>query len=383
MPSSREEYSIKSFIRLWKPFFSDLRNWFVFFGTLLILLLIFFTGFYKQDLVIFPNTAGKNGYVIYNDSSNLGHSKVIDYTQTDSSLRISFMLHEGFINPYVGIRFFPDNPTQELNISGYNQMTIKVSGSPISHLILYLITADHQVKDSLHPLAHRHSGTGIKVSPMPESATISFNQFQTPDWWYEEIDQLPHEFTSPELQHFKGIAITTGIKTELNTPHWLEIHSVIFQKDNSIVLYILSVIQALVLFLLLIRYYTALNRKKRTITVNYKPVAIEAEKPDQTKSFLDYIHTHFSDPELSLKTVSKHSGVHQRVITETIAQRFNCNFKTYINQIRIKEAQRLLRESNLNISEIAYNVGFNSPSNFNRVFKNLTGKNPTEFIREV
>ena len=381
MPSSREEYPAKSFIRFWKPFFSDLRNWFVFFGALLILLLVFFTCFYKRNLVIFPNTT-ESGYVIYNDSSNFGHSKVIDYTQTDSSLRIDFILHEGFINPYVGIRFFPDNQMQELDISDYNQMTIKVSGSPISHLIMYLITADHQVKDTQHRLAHRHSGTGIKVSTLSESVTIPFKLLQTPDWWYEEIDQLPHEFTSPELQHFKGIAITTGIRTELDTPHQLHIYSIVLQKDNTIAIYILSITQILTLLFLLVKYYSSLKRTERTITVNYKPVAVEAEKPDQTKSFLDYIHIHFSDPELSLKTISKYSGVHQRVITETIAQRFNCNFKTYINQIRIKEAQRLLRESNLNISEIAYNVGFNSPSNFNRVFKNLTGKNPTEFIRE-
>ncbi len=380
MRSTREEYPVKSFIRFWKPFFSDLRNWFVFFGVLFILLLIFFTCFHKRDLVIFPDTG--SGYVVYDDSSNFGHSKVIAYTQTDSSLRINFVLREGFIAPFIGIRFFPDNPNNELDISDYNQLSVKVSGTPISHLILYLITADRQVKDSRHPLAHRHSGAGIKVSAQPESVTIPLNQFQTPDWWYEEIDQLPHEFASPELQHFKGIAITTGIRPDIDTPNQLEVYSVIFQKDNTLVLYTLAAIQAFTLLLLLIKYYAVLKQKKRTITVNYKPVILETEKPDDTKSFLDYIHARFSDPELSLKTVSKNSGIHQRIITETISSQFNCNFKTYINQIRIREAQRLLKESGLNISEIAYKVGFNSPSNFNRVFKNLTGKNPTEFIRE-
>lgn len=381
MQKAVETYKETYFHRVWKPFFSNTGNWFIFFGTLVLLLLIFFACFYKRDLVIYPDNA-EFGYVIYDDSANLGHSRVIDYTQTDSSLRIRFVLHEGFINPYVGVRYFPDNPAQELDISDYNQMAVKVSGSPISHLILYLITADHQVKDSLHRLAHRHSGTGIKVSPQPETVTIPFNLFQTPDWWYEEIDQLPYEFSSPALQHFKGIAITTGIKAELNTPHQLEVHAIVLQKNNTTAWYILSAVQGLILIFLLLKHYSTLRQKERTIIVSYKPVVVYTNKPDQTKSFLDYIHTHFADPELSLKTVSKNSGVHQRVITETIASRFHCNFKTYINQIRIKEAQRLLKESELNISEIAYQVGFNSPSNFNRVFKNLTGKNPTEFIRE-
>ena len=41
----------------------------------------------------------------------------------------------------------------------------------------------------------------------------------------------------------------------------------------------------------------------------------------------------------------------------------------------------VLKETDLQISEIAYKVGFSSPSNFNRVFKNLTDKNPSEFLQ--
>ena len=52
--------------------------------------------------------------------------------------------------------------------------------------------------------------------------------------------------------------------------------------------------------------------------------------------------------------------------------------KTYINNIRIEEAQRLLANTKLNISEIAYTVGFNSPSTFNKVFKKTTGMTPSE-----
>ncbi len=381
MQSPKEDYSEKSYRHFWKPFFGDIRNWLAFFAVALSLLLVFFIFFHKKDLIIFPHN-GIIDYVLYDDSSNTGHSRIVDFRQTDSCMQVSFILREGFINPFIGIRFFPDNQDKELNISDYNQLSIKVSGTPISHLILYLITADRQVRDPYHPLAHRHSGTGISISSRAESVTLPFNNFHTPDWWYEEIDQLPHEFASPELQHFTGFSVTTGIRAELNVAHRIDIYSIVFQKNNTVILYGMAAIQGLTLLLLLLRYYTSRKQTDRIITVNYKPVAVEAEKPDQTKSFLDYIHTHFSDPELSLKAVSRYSGVHQRVITETIANRFDCNFKTYINQIRIKEAQRLLKESGLNISEIAYKVGFNSPSNFNRVFKNLTGKNPTEFIRE-
>jgi AraC-like DNA-binding protein len=47
--------------------------------------------------------------------------------------------------------------------------------------------------------------------------------------------------------------------------------------------------------------------------------------------------------------------------------------------VRIEKARTLLLNPNLRISEIAYEVGFQSLTHFNRVFKKLLGQSPTEF----
>ena len=52
----------------------------------------------------------------------------------------------------------------------------------------------------------------------------------------------------------------------------------------------------------------------------------------------------------------------------------------YINEIRIGYACKKLKEGDLTITQICYESGYNSLSNFNKQFKNITGKTPSEYI---
>lgn len=54
-------------------------------------------------------------------------------------------------------------------------------------------------------------------------------------------------------------------------------------------------------------------------------------------------------------------------------------FTQYVNQLRISDAQKLLQETEWNISEIAFKVGYENLSHFNRNFKSIVGKTPMEF----
>ena len=55
------------------------------------------------------------------------------------------------------------------------------------------------------------------------------------------------------------------------------------------------------------------------------------------------------------------------------------NFTDYVSRLRVEKAKNLLLNPNLRISEIAYEVGFQSLTHFNRVFKKITGQSPTEY----
>jgi AraC-like DNA-binding protein len=89
---------------------------------------------------------------------------------------------------------------------------------------------------------------------------------------------------------------------------------------------------------------------------------------------------------------------HNAITIESVAQIANltpeafCRYfklrtrKTYIhflNEIRINKACKLLQNRDLLMSDIAYQVGFNNLSNFNRVFKMIMGKTPSEYHKHI
>ena len=51
--------------------------------------------------------------------------------------------------------------------------------------------------------------------------------------------------------------------------------------------------------------------------------------------------------------------------------------------MRVEKAKSLLPNPNLRISEIAYDIGFQSLTHFNRVFKRITGQSPTSYRQRL
>jgi AraC-like DNA-binding protein len=86
-----------------------------------------------------------------------------------------------------------------------------------------------------------------------------------------------------------------------------------------------------------------------------------------------------ADEELSLARVAHAAGISRNHLSEKFKQVTGTRFVDYIARSRFEKAIQLLHNFNLRISEIAFTVGFQSLSQFNRVFKKLAGKSPTQF----
>ncbi len=92
----------------------------------------------------------------------------------------------------------------------------------------------------------------------------------------------------------------------------------------------------------------------------------------------NFIHQHF-DEELSLTRVANFVNISANYLSEKFKCVTGINFVDYVARTRIEKACDLLRNSNSRVSEIAFEVGFQSLSQFNRVFKKLIGKSPTAY----
>jgi AraC-like DNA-binding protein len=91
-----------------------------------------------------------------------------------------------------------------------------------------------------------------------------------------------------------------------------------------------------------------------------------------------FIQEHSAE-ELSLTKVAKAANISRNHLSEKFKQVTGTNFVEYVARARFEEARDLLMNSNRRISEIAFAVGFQSLSQFNRVFKKLSGKSPSAY----
>jgi len=103
----------------------------------------------------------------------------------------------------------------------------------------------------------------------------------------------------------------------------------------------------------------------------------KAEPPVVTraKEFMQQNHTE----DLSLSQVAKAVNTSTFYFCKLFKKVTGINFTDYLSRLRIEKAKNLLLNTNLRISEIAYEVGFQSLTHFNRVFKKLLGQSPTEY----
>jgi AraC-like DNA-binding protein len=91
-----------------------------------------------------------------------------------------------------------------------------------------------------------------------------------------------------------------------------------------------------------------------------------------------FIEEHASE-ELSLKKVARAVNVNANYLSENFKQVTGIKFVEYVARTRFKTTCDLLRNPKLSISEIAFAAGFQSLSQFNRVFKRFSGKSPTQY----
>jgi AraC-like DNA-binding protein len=111
------------------------------------------------------------------------------------------------------------------------------------------------------------------------------------------------------------------------------------------------------------------------------------EKEKLTQAVLNYMENNkpYLEPELTLEELASQMLVKPRVLSQAINEILGQNFFDFINRYRIKEASRLLtnpRDQKITILEVLYDVGFNSKSSFNTLFKKYTGLTPTEFRKK-
>src|SRR4030095_4148304 len=116
------------------------------------------------------------------------------------------------------------------------------------------------------------------------------------------------------------------------------------------------------------------------LSIKGNQIAVQAANSEtpvipRAKQFIEEHHTE----DLSLGQVAR--AVHTSIFyfCKLFKKATGTSFTEFVSRTRIEKARNLLLNPNLRVSEIAYEVGFQSLTHFNRTFKAIMGQSPTEY----
>ena len=147
--------------------------------------------------------------------------------------------------------------------------------------------------------------------------------------------------------------------------------------------------------ILSIKYATGMDQlmqffkllKSLSVIENLNPLAADIPPQDcndyegmRINNIHNYIMKHYTR-DITLEEVSAAAYMTPQAFCRYFKKHTRVTFVTFLNEVRINEAcKKLIDGSYESVSAVAYNCGFNSITNFNRVFKSVTGSSPSAFI---
>lgn len=115
----------------------------------------------------------------------------------------------------------------------------------------------------------------------------------------------------------------------------------------------------------------AVRLAQLVLETNYKPSAIVQE----TKALLEKSF----HQDLTLEGVAEELAVSQSHLSRSFRKEMGYTFTEYLNKLRLEEAARLLLDQSLSVTEVCFQVGFQSLPHFQRLFRDFYGQSPTSY----
>lgn len=114
---------------------------------------------------------------------------------------------------------------------------------------------------------------------------------------------------------------------------------------------------------------------------SYSPTN-DSFKKDRLSEVYQYVKENYKK-EISLDEVAQVANLTPTSFCRMFKSKTKKNFIEYLNEIRISNACKHLIESDMSVSEIAYECGYKTVSNFNKLFKKNTGNTPKEYKNKI
>ncbi len=106
------------------------------------------------------------------------------------------------------------------------------------------------------------------------------------------------------------------------------------------------------------------------------------QAPNIAQKIINYCHQHYTS-NISLQDIADEFNLNRCYVSQIFNRQLNVNFSEYINSLRMHTACELLESTTKPITEICYEVGFNTLRTFNRLFQKIHNTTPHKYRTQI
>lgn len=321
--------------------------------------------------------------------SMVGGASTARIVATDSAsgaIRFTFTLRPGEPYPWAGIHLrLADSNQAPLDASAWSALEVGASSSPNQALRLQLLSDDRPSaggpRDSLAQIYH-----ALEFQADSTFQKFAWSAFSVPSWWRTQKNR-PDQQRLELLDRLRAVEFQSGyLPSGQPTPTTVEITSLDLVGPDRLYRSLALALVAAGIVLLGITLRGAKPPVPAASLLGTNPphlepspiVVLDDTRARQRDQLVEALRRTFSDPDLGLESFAATQGLSPRLVASLLKEATGLHFKGALNELRLTEAARLLRETKGNISEIGFAVGFQNPSHFGRAFRERFGCSPSE-----
>ncbi len=300
-----------------------------------------------------------------------GKTSIDTLSNTSSNLTFTYTLRKGHLFQYANAMYMMDSTA---DLSAYDVMTVTVKSS--QGKLSQVGICDYQtIKDSVQQVLYIQV---VDTSPLMQTMDLQLSSFYIPEWWFLTHPYKRSDYPPVSFDQVRAVFFSNALNVPMEQEDRIEIRQWNFHQ--SIYKLLLPVTVFLTCYYLLgagILFFQK-RKNKRAIRFEAKSWSPEDFRSKEEAALFTYLTQHYvEDPSMS--DLAKQSGLSEKTIAVLIKEKTGLSFKQFHTQLRLTEAKRLLKESDLQVAEIAFKVGFGNVSHFNRVFKTEEQCSPNEY----
>ncbi|MBN2536576.1 MAG: helix-turn-helix transcriptional regulator [Spirochaetales bacterium] len=342
---------------------------------------------FSLSFEIFPGKDIGNRIWVYNDSGwEGGHSIIEEFTYNSGKLILKYILKEGAKSPLVFFTIYINPSYKPGDLSQYNSLSLQIQETTSKRILMFIKTFEPGISMPELEKAHtlRHNQYLLQLTPGTHHYSIDLNKFITPDWWLNMMKVNKTDITAESYKKMMSFDMQfnlIGTNYILDKEEYICIENISLHKPmnilNPIILGLLILYYPGIAIFLIIRH----GMEKGKLPPQ-KPVEVATYREKELERIKEFIELNYTNENISTRMIYENLGIPPFRVFKLLKEEYQLSFKQLINKMRIKEAKRLLTQTDLRIIEIAFHLGFNNISYFNNLFKNYEKQTPSTYRKQ-